>query len=142
MFKRILVPIDTEHASSWQRTLPAAEQMANAFGAELHAVIVVQAFASALVNSYFPPDFEKKALADAAVHVRMVVDEHCKDGSKVITHVAHGSVYDEIIRAADKLECDVIVMSAHRPEVRDYLLGPNAAKVVRHAKASVFVVRD
>jgi len=26
--------------------------------------------------------------------------------------------------------------------LRDYLLGPNAAKVVRHADCSVYVVRD
>ena len=142
MFKRILVPIDVEHASSWRKTLPAAEKMAEAFGAELHAVIVVQAFPSALVGSYFPPDFEKMALAEAAEHVRKVVDENCAKPSAVTTHVAHGSVYDEIIRTADKLECDVIVMSAHRPELRDYLLGSNAAQVVRHAKASVFVVRE
>ncbi len=142
MFKRILVPIDVEHESSWRRTLPAAERMAEAFGAELHAVVVVQAFESAMVSGYFPPDFEKKALAAADEHIRQVVDKHCKDGSRVTTHVAHGSIYAEIIRVADKLGCDVIVMSAHRPELRDYLLGSNATQVVRHANASVFVIRE
>lgn len=44
--------------------------------------------------------------------------------------------------AADKLGCDLIVLSSHRPEMRDYLIGPNAARVVRHAKQSVLVVRD
>jgi nucleotide-binding universal stress UspA family protein len=46
------------------------------------------------------------------------------------------------MRLADKLGCDAIVMAAHRPELRDYLLGPNAARVVRHANQSVLVVRD
>jgi nucleotide-binding universal stress UspA family protein len=36
----------------------------------------------------------------------------------------------------------VIVLASHRPELKDYLLGPNAARVVRHAKCSVLVVRD
>jgi nucleotide-binding universal stress UspA family protein len=33
-------------------------------------------------------------------------------------------------------------MGSHRPELSDYLLGPNAGKVVRHAKCSVMVVRE
>jgi nucleotide-binding universal stress UspA family protein len=35
----------------------------------------------------------------------------------------------------------MIVMASHRPEMSDYLLGANAARVVRHAKISVLVVR-
>ena len=57
-------------------------------------------------------------------------------------HVAHGSIYHEIMRLADELGCDAIVLVAHRPELRDYLLGPNASRVVRHANQSVLVVRD
>jgi hypothetical protein len=50
--------------------------------------------------------------------------------------VLHGRVYDQIIAAADKLGVsDAIVMGSHRPELSDYLLGPNAARVVRHAQA-------
>ena len=33
-------------------------------------------------------------------------------------------------------------MASHRPELRDYLIGPNAARVMRHADASVLVVRE
>ena len=36
---------------------------------------------------------------------------------------------------------DLIVMASHRPELKDYLIGPNAARVVRHADCSVQVVR-
>ena len=52
-----------------------------------------------------------------------------------------GRVYDQIITAANKLGVDAIVMASHTPELSDYLLGPNSARVVRHAKQSVFVVR-
>jgi nucleotide-binding universal stress UspA family protein len=62
-------------------------------------------------------------------------------GIEVHPHVLHGRVYDEIIVAANRLGTDVIVIGSHRPELSDYLLGPNAARVVRHAKQSVFVVR-
>jgi nucleotide-binding universal stress UspA family protein len=56
--------------------------------------------------------------------------------------VTNGTVYEEILRTAKEIGCDVIVMASHRPELKDYLLGPNAARVVRHANCSVLVVRD
>ena len=36
---------------------------------------------------------------------------------------------------------DLIVIGAHKPDFKDYLLGPNAARVVRHSHCSVHVVR-
>ena len=58
------------------------------------------------------------------------------------TGVAFGTVYEEILRAAERIGADLIVMGSHRPELKDYLLGSNAANVVRHARCSVLVVRD
>jgi nucleotide-binding universal stress UspA family protein len=55
--------------------------------------------------------------------------------------VATGTIYDQIIQSADTFGCDAIVIGAHRPELKDYLVGPNAARVVRHATQSVFVIR-
>ena len=56
--------------------------------------------------------------------------------------VASGTVYEEILRVAAETKCDVIVMASHRPGLQDYLIGPNASRVVRHAHCSVLVVRD
>jgi nucleotide-binding universal stress UspA family protein len=94
-----------------------------------------------VVGSYFPADFEQKALAAAKTKLVEIVDG-AKLGVDVSAHVAHGTIYEEIIAVADRLDVDVIVMSSHRPELKDYLIGPNAARVVRHARQSVFVVRD
>ena len=46
------------------------------------------------------------------------------------------------ILQANELGCDAIVIGAHRPELKDYLLGPNAPPVVRHADQPVFVIRE
>ena len=56
--------------------------------------------------------------------------------------VAEGKIYREILSAAKAIEADLIVMGSHHPELKDYLLGPNAARVVRHADCSVMVVRE
>jgi universal stress protein F len=55
--------------------------------------------------------------------------------------VATGSIYQEILSTAEKAGSDLIVIGAHDPDLKDFLLGPNASRIVRHAKCSVHVVR-
>ena len=143
MFKNILVPIDLDEESSWAKALEVAEEMAANYGAELNVTAVVPTFNMSVVGSYFPKDYEKEAMASAKERLKELLETQCqRDGVKVKGHVAHGTIYDEIMRVADELNCDVIVMASHRPALKDYLLGPNAARVVRHARQSVFVVRS
>jgi nucleotide-binding universal stress UspA family protein len=57
--------------------------------------------------------------------------------------VTHGtSIYAEILAVAEEAETDLIVVGSHRPAMKDYLLGTNAARVVRHAGCSVLVARE
>jgi len=142
MFASILLPIDLASGAGWQKPLGLALELARAGGGTLHVMSVLPDFGMSIVGSYFDKEFERKALADMSGQIEAWIAEHIPDGMSAKAHVAHGSIYDEILRAADKLGCDAIVMAAHRPELRDYLLGPNAARVVRHARQSVLVVRD
>jgi nucleotide-binding universal stress UspA family protein len=142
VYTSILVPIDLGHESSWKKALPAAIDLARAHSAQLHVMTVLPDFGMSMVSVAFPDDFEKKSLDSVAESLRDFVAEHVPAGVSVKSHVAHGTIYSEIIAAAEKLGCDLILLASHRPEMRDYLLGPNASRVVRHAKQSVFVVRD
>lgn len=141
MFKSVLLPIDLGQESSWERALPAAEQIAKDYGAKLTIMSVLPTFGLPAVSQYFPEGFEKKAESAASAALKAFAKEHCKHPSEVKLYLAHGTIYDEILQYADKIGSDLIVMGSHRPALQDYLLGPNAARVVRHAKQSVFVVR-
>ncbi len=141
MFKSILLPIDLTTDASWTKAAPIAVKMARDDGIPLHIATVVPDFGTSMVGSYFEPGFEKEALHKCGADLGTWVAENIPDDVEAHPHVLHGSVYDEILRAADKLGVDAIVMGSHRPELKDYLLGPNAARVVRHANQSVFVVR-
>ena len=141
MFKSILLPIDLSARESWSKAAPAAFSMARENGIPLHIVTVVPDFGKSMVGAYFDAGFEKRALHDAGEHLNEWISESVPTGIDVHAHVLHGRVYDQIIGAAEKLGCDVIVMGSHQPDLSDYLLGPNAARVVRHAKQSVFVIR-
>lgn len=141
MFKNILLPIDIDDSTAWPRTASVAATM-SADGAEVHIVNVVPDFGTSLVGSFFPDGFEKKALEEAKRQLETTVagnDDLRGLGAKL--HIAHGTIYEEIIEAANKLGSDLIIMSSGRPELKDYLIGPNAARVMRHAAQSVFIVR-
>jgi len=141
MFKSILLPIDLASEASWKKPLELAAELVRD-GGVVHVMSVLPDFGMSVVGSYFDKDFEGAALMDMSAQIKSWVSRNVPEGVRAEAHVAHGSIYHEIMRLADKLECDAIVLAAHRPELRDYLLGPNAARVVRHARQSVLVVRD
>ena len=138
----ILLPVDLADQKSWAAALRVALELVRLHGAKLHVVSVLPDFGMSVVGSHFRPDFEKEALKSFGTALRDWVAAHVPDDVDVVPHVLHGSIYDEILRAADKLDADLIVIGSHRPALKDYLLGPNAARVVRHARQSVYVVRE
>ena len=138
MFSSILLPIDIDSEASWSKALPAALRMLDE-GGSLHVLNVFPDMSR--VANYFAIDFEKEALHKLGERLSEWVRTQAPKGIDVHPHVMHGRIYSEIIDAADRLNVDAIVMASHRPEMTDYLIGPNAGRVVSHAKQSVFVVR-
>jgi len=113
-----------------------------AFKAKLHIMTVISDGSMSLVQQFFPGGSVDKLIEQTNQSLHQFVKEHIPEHIKVQHIVAQGPVYECIIKTSEKIDVDLIVMSAHRPELKDYLLGPNAAKVVRHSKRSVLVVRD
>lgn len=141
MFDRILVPVDIGNDPTSTKCLYVGAELARQFGARLHVLTVVPDIGFAVVAQYFPAGAEAKIAEEVAAQLNDYVKEHLPSGMTAHEMVAQGSVYDEILSVAEEIKADLIVIGAHRPDLRDYLLGPNAARVVRHAGASVFVVR-
>ena len=139
--KTILLPVDIFHETGWEAALEHAVSLTRQHGAALHVLTVIPDYGMPMVASFFPKDFSSNALADAKEKLAAFVAEQIPDGIEVTSHVKHGNIYKEILTSADAIGADMIVMASHRPEMQDYLLGPNAARVVRHAKQSVAVIR-
>jgi len=141
MFKTILMPIDLKEESSWQRALPAALLHAQSDGGSLTLVTVIPDFGESIVGTYFPSNFSEQARAKVEADLEAFRAAHVPDTVPSKAVVRAGSIYHEIITVADDIGADLIVLASHRPALSDYLLGPNAARVVRHVGCSVLVVR-
>ncbi len=142
MYKKILLPVDLPDSNTLQKAVNTAVDLARTYEAELHVVYVLPDFGVGMVSSYFDEGFQKTAMEKATQQLEEFAAAHAKGVKAAKTYVLYGTIYDQIIKAAKECGADLIVMGSHRPALEDYLIGPNAARVMRHAKQSVFIVRD
>jgi nucleotide-binding universal stress UspA family protein len=141
MYQNILLAIDLNDESSWQRALPLAVEMCSSGGGKLHVITVVPDFGMSIVSSYFPEGYEKEVGAKVMQNLKTFVSENVPAGVSVQHIVGSGNVYESILKTADEVKADLIVIAAGRPDLKEFLLGPNAARVARHADMSVLIVR-
>lgn len=139
MFKTVLVPIDVSVSADTEALLKAAKELTAHWDCEVHATTVIPPMGMPIVGSYFDKDHEAEGRALVEVELRAAVK---KAGVDATCHVLTGTVYDSVISYAESIGADAIIIGSHQPKLRDYLLGSNAARVVRHSKQSVIVIRS
>ncbi|WP_377187648.1 universal stress protein [Ruegeria meonggei] len=143
MTNSVLCAVDISNGDLDVNVLKTAAALADQGGSQLDVVTVLPDFGESWVSGFFQQDFHEKALAEARDKLtEMCVSTLGAERNENIRHVvATGTAYQEILKTAEGAGSDLIVIGAHKPDLKDYLLGPNAARVVRHSTASVYVVR-
>ena len=127
MYKHILLAIDLNDETSCRKPLLSAVELARTFCA----------------RRGHPGGKVGLIAADLENRIAALIRRVNASDLKLNILVTHGvSIYAEILGAAEEAEADLVVVGSHRPAMKDYLLGTNAARVVRHARCSVLVARD
>jgi nucleotide-binding universal stress UspA family protein len=142
LYKKILLPIDINEKDSWEKTLPTcASMLRDNPDAQLYILSVIPNFGMSMMEEYFPVGWKKEVSAKTLTELKQIVERHVPQELKPELIVDRGVVYQVLLEHAAKLEIDLIVMAASHPSRKDYLLGPNVAKVARHAEVSVLICR-
>lgn len=141
MYTSILLAIDLNDTKSAHKVAEVGFRLARDHGAGLHLINVIPDFGMSIVGSFFSADQTRAMVEDEKRKFKEWATAEVPDDLEFDLTVVKGHIYDNILKTADRIGADVIVLGAHKPEIEDYLLGPNAARVVRHARQSVFVVR-
>lgn len=143
MSKSVLCAVDISDPGIDENVLRQAGRLADLESAQLDVITVVPDFGMSVVSTFFEKSHHDQAVQEASDRLhRMVADVLGKDRAKTVRAiVSTGKAYEEILKTAKVAGSDLIVIGAHTPDLADYLLGPNAARVVRHSKCSVHVVR-
>ena len=140
MFKNILVPVDIGEVDVAKPGFDQAVELAKLSGAALRLVHVRSPVPYAM-NEYIPAEYydtDEKAVLKALENLAAKLD---LPKGRVTVISPFGSVYDEVLKEAARMNADLIVLGSHRPNWSTYLIGSNAANIVRHAKCSVLVMR-
>lgn len=141
MFKRILFPIDLNEPASWRHALPVALAEASGKESTLYVMTVLPEFPPQ-ITQHFSAQALDKLHDESVAELNKFVSEHVPQGVTVQQVVSAGTIYKEILAAAEAVDADLIVMASHKPDkMRELMLGANAAQVVRHSERSVLVVR-
>ena len=142
LFKRILLPIDINDADSWKKPLPTCVSILKSNPeAQLWLLSIVPNFGLGIVEEYFPKGWMKDISAKTLTALQEIVKANIPDELSPKLLVGRGVVYQAILDHVTQLDIDLIVMSASHPHRKDYLLGPNVARVARHADVSVLIRR-
>lgn len=147
MFKKILVPTDGSPLSD--KAVDAAIEFARTTECELVTLCVAEPYVySALVegSGIYPMDsavYDEKAQEYAQHNVDKAVALAQAAGIKCKATVALSfSPYEEIVRAAEQNNCDVIFMASHgRKGLNKLFVGSETQKVLAHSTLPVLVFR-
>ncbi|OMH33594.1 universal stress protein [Motiliproteus sp. MSK22-1] len=142
MSKNILLPVDPQEPELVNKALNMAVTQAREQNATLHVLTVLPGFNNPMVASYFPEDAMKQALKTASEKLSSYLEENAPSDIQVQLHAQSGNPYKQILKLAEKLKAELIVIpSRKRNRVDQVLLGSVTAKVVERASCSVLVVR-
>ena len=137
MYSSILTAVDLDDPASWTKALPVSISLARCFSARLTLCSVVPD-SKAMLETEWSAIGYREMCGVAEARLGKLVDEA---DFEIDTRIATGSVSGGILDAAQWAGADLIVLASHKPEMKDYLLGANASRVVRRAPCSVLVVR-
>lgn len=136
MYKTILVPIDLAHVEEGKSMIDFAINHAQDDTKIILLYVVEEVPNWAAVS--IPEDIIERSLEEARSELKAIATAA---GRKMKVKIRTGHSYNTILDEAERKNADLIIIASHRPGLQDYFLGSTAAKIVRHAKCSVLVIR-
>jgi nucleotide-binding universal stress UspA family protein len=104
-------------------------------------LVYVRSILPVTYMEFIPANFDEDQQRSSEENLAAIAAGVPLPEERVSSIVRLGSVYNEVLREAETTAADLIVIGSHRPTMATYLLGSNAATIVRHATCSVLVVR-
>ena len=141
MFKKILVPIDVDHPETAKAVYQRSVEIAKLSGAEIRLISVMPGFGMPIVASYISDEMREQAKKQFKESLEKFIRTNC---DKTVTYrVRTGKNWEEIIKAADNWEADLIVCyHNHRREINEVFSGSCSQRVSDNANCSVLRLRN
>ena len=136
MYQTIIVPVAMDQLERGEAILTRARHL-RAEGGRIVLLNVVEDF-----QGYLAIDFPVELIEQEQDQARLKLEAlRNRLGISADIEVRYGGAAREIIKAAEELSADLVIVASHRPGLANYLIGATADRVVRHSPVSVLVDR-
>lgn len=135
MYSNILVPVAFDDERDVSQALNVARKLLKE-GGKITAIHVREH-----LPSYATQYLTKEQMEGNRAQLVNGLLEKTGNSPDIDVVVVEGRSGHRILEEAERREANLIVIASHCPSVQDYFLGSTAARVVRHAKCCVHVVR-
>ena len=136
MFNTILLPVDVAHLDEGQKTLEFALAVMSPDTAII--LLYVMEDIPNWTDLDLPPNFKEKSMETARKALETIAETTDK---AVQIEIRAGHAYSTILKEAEAMNADLIILASHKPGLKEYFIGSNTTKVVSHANCSVVVMR-
>ena len=136
MYQTIIVPVAMDQLERGEAILKRAKNL-RAEGGRIVLLNVVEDF-----QGYLAIDFPVELIEQEQDQARLKLEAlRNRLGISADIEIRYGGAAREIIKAAEELSADLVIVASHRPGIANYLIGATADRVVRHCPVSVLVDR-
>jgi nucleotide-binding universal stress UspA family protein len=136
MFKTILLPVDVAHLDEGHKTLDVALSITSADAAII--LLYVMEDIPNWTDLDLPPNFKENSMQVARQALESIAESTDRS---VQIEIRAGHAYSTILKEAEAMNADLIILASHKPGLKEYFIGSNTSKVVNHASCSVVVLR-
>lgn len=138
MYNRILVA--TDGSDNADRATRRALDLARQYGAELHAVYVVE-IRTAYDNAIVDPELVRQNLREDGENALAAVESRTDSDVSLVTSIREGVPHEELLSYVDEQEIDLVVVgSKGRSAFKTVLLGSTTEALLRADTVPVLVV--
>ena len=138
MYKHIMVPVDLAHLTTLEKALKTAADLAKHYRCGVTYVGVTGPAPDQVAHN--PAEYAEKletfAKGQSGLHGVTAASK------PVVASDPITDLDDKLMRTAEEVGADLVVMATHAPNITDYLWPSNGGKLASHAGMSVFLVRS
>ena len=136
MYQTIIVPVAMDQLERGEAILVRSRNL-RAEGGRIVLLNVVEDF-----QGYLAIDFPVELIEQEQDQARLKLEAlRNRLGISADIEIRYGGAAREIIKTAEELSADLVIVASHRPGLANYLIGATADRVVRHCPVSVLVDR-
>lgn len=139
---KILLPIDLQDREAAFREITKAMIYLSDRSVDMHFISILPGKPVPLLGSLMPSEELLSALAVLEEELIALIHDAVPSLESFTTKTVEGNVHKEILKYADDLQPDLIILPSHsHSKVENILIGSVTSKVVEKANCSVLVVR-